>query len=142
MTSPTITGPNGVQLVVVDEDAKVDIRRFCGYPAYGFGTSGFWEMGYFLWQYGQLELRMNALTVSEYSRVTFIINNLKQLEDDLFGMRAAMIVKQAAVFHRNMDEASDRHGEFGWWAAHLVNFLGVKSGPNFEGRRRHGRMLV
>jgi hypothetical protein len=137
MPTSTTIGPNGTVLAVVDEDTKVDLRRYLGYPAYGYGTTGFWEMGFFLWQYGQLELRMNSLTVSEFDRVTYLLTNIQQIEDDLFGMRTAMIVDEAAVFHRNMDEPADRHTEYAWWLRHLLTFMGVKPGPNFEGGRIH-----
>lgn len=128
-----ITGPNGVQVVVLDDDTKVDIRRYCGYPAYGPGASNYFELGVFLDNYRQLETRMNLLTASEYSRVTYMLTYLRSLEDDLFAMRQAMIVDQAAVFKRNLQEPGDRHGEFRWWLRHLVNFLGIRPGPNFEG---------
>lgn len=141
MPVSTVLGPNGVAVAVVDDDTKVDIRRYCGYAAYGPGASNYFELGVFLDNYRQLELRMNVLTVSEYARVTYILNYIQQIEDLLFGMQTALIVEQAAVFHRNMNETSDRHAEFCWWLRHLVNFLGILPGPKFEGGLGQGNTM-
>ncbi len=44
---------------------KTDIRRFCGYPAYGAGAAGF-QSWRFYQAYGMLEYRMNNLSAAEH----------------------------------------------------------------------------
>jgi len=46
------------------DEEKTDIRRFCGYPAYGAGAAGF-QSWRFYQAYGTLEFRMNNLSSAE-----------------------------------------------------------------------------
>lgn len=126
----TILGPNGVLLQVVPDDVKVDVRRFCGYGSYGFGATGFFEMGWFLPSYQVLELRIETLTVSEYARVTGLyLSNLYQIETDIFNTRQTVNIQQAAVYTRNLNEVRERHSEFSWWRRQLCSFFGIPPGP-------------
>ena len=58
---------------------KTDIRRFCGYPAYGAGAWGF-EGRRFFQAYGLLEYRMNNLSPAEMTVVTNYLATLYTLE--------------------------------------------------------------
>ena len=51
------------------DSEKTDIRRFCGYPAYGATQSGFQSWRFFQ-AYGLLEFRLNNLSVAEVAVVT------------------------------------------------------------------------
>ena len=46
------------------EAERTDVRRYCGYPAFGAGTSGFQNWRFYQ-AYGLLEFRLNYLTGSE-----------------------------------------------------------------------------
>lgn len=134
MSISTVVGPNGVLLAVVPDDVKVDIRRFAGFGSYGFGSTGFFEMGWFIPSYQVLELRMNTLTVSEFSRVTNLyLSNLYQIETDIFNTRQTVNIQQAAVYTRNLNEGRERHTEFSWWRRQLCSFFGISPGPELSG---------
>ena len=58
---------------------KVDIRRFCGYPAYGASPAG--NIGWrFFEAYGTLEYRMNNLSTDEIIVLLNFLNTLYALE--------------------------------------------------------------
>ena len=58
---------------------KTDIRRFCGYPAYGPANSGFQNWRFFQ-AYGLLEFRMNNLSDAEGAVVRRYLGTLAVLE--------------------------------------------------------------
>lgn len=133
MPVQTFLGPNGVLIAVVPDDTKVDLRRMCGFPATGFGLTGYWEFGLFLREYQTLELRLDALTVSEYARITSLyLPNLLALEQDIFNIRNTVNIDTAAVYKRNLREGQERHNEFMWWRRALCDFLGIMPGPNMQ----------
>ncbi len=141
--SDTILGPNGVLLQVVPDDTKVDIRRMCGYGSYGFGATGFFEMGWFLPNYQVLELRMNSLTASEFSRVSNLyLANLLQIEQDIFNTRLTVNIDTAAIYKRNLNEGRERHAEFDWWRRQLCKFFGIMPGPELSGAGMNNINLV
>lgn len=128
-----VLGPTSTNSAVIPEDTKVDLRRYCGYPAYGVGTTGFYELGYWLPIFQQLEYRLNNMTVSEYARITDLyLANLLQLEQDIFDTRQTVNIQEAAVYKRNLNESRERHTEFMYWRKSLCQFLGISPGPEMS----------
>jgi hypothetical protein len=121
----------------------VDVRRHTGYGA--FGSSGNVSLMYFRYfpSYNSLEYRLNNLTDEEVSVIQDnYLPKITQLENDLYTMREAMIVESAAVFHRNMDEASDRISNLTFYKKLLLSFLQLPPGPFFVGSSACVRMVV
>ena len=110
------------------DSEKTDIRRFCGYPAYGGGAAGFQGWRFFQ-AYGLLEYRLNNLAPSEEQVVRNQLLTLATLEAAIPGAGAAMDTAQAAVWTRNATEATDRAALFDDWRRRLAGFLGVPPGP-------------
>ena len=68
-----------VSLMSFLDSEKTDIRRFCGYPAYGGSAAGF-ENWRFYQAYGLLEFRMNNLSCAEEAVVRRYLANLNVME--------------------------------------------------------------
>ena len=64
---------------MLTDPEKTDVRRFCGYPAYGAGVDGFdgWR---FYQVYGLLEYRMTNLSCEEESVVRRYLAQLRGIE--------------------------------------------------------------
>ena len=107
---------------------KTDIRRFCGYPAYGGSDSGFQSWRFFQ-AYGTLEYRMNNLSPAEEQVVLNQLAILYPLEAAIPNAGANLDTAQAAVWTHNPNEASDRAALFDDWRRRLCAFLGVPPGP-------------
>ena len=105
-----------------------DARRFCGYPAYGAGASGFQSWRFFT-VYGTLEYRLGNLSTSEIAVVRGYLSQLNTLEAALLGAGANLDTDQAAVWRRNRNEMTDRDALFTSWRVRLCGFLGVPPGP-------------
>ncbi len=121
----TATGP-------LTDAERVDARRFCGYPVYGPGASGF--VGYRFFQaYGTLEYRLTNLTASELAVLRTYLSQLAPLETGILGGAANLDTDVAAVWHRNRNEVRDREKLFDGWRKRLCSFLGVPPGPEFGG---------
>jgi hypothetical protein len=107
---------------------KTDIRRFCGYPAYGAGVYG--NMGWRFYQaYGALEYRMNNLAPEEEAVVLSYLATLNTLEPAIPGAGANLDTDRAAVWTRNRDEARDRARLLDDWRRRLCGFFGLPPGP-------------
>jgi hypothetical protein len=107
---------------------KTDIRRFCGYPAYGAGVYG--NMGWRFYQaYGALEYRLNNLSAAEIAVVLSYVGTLGALETAIPGAGANLDTDRAAVWTHNRDEVRDRARLFDDWRRRLCGFLGVPPGP-------------
>ena len=107
---------------------KVDIRRFCGYPAYGAGAAGF-ESWRFFQAYGTLEYRMNNLSPSEVAVTTQYLSALYALEAAIPPASDNLDTESAAAWTHNAAEVADREGLFDAWRRRLCAFLGVPPGP-------------
>ncbi len=82
---------------------KTDIRRYCGFPAYGAGSAGF--QGWRFYQvYGLMEFRLNHLSGSEEAVVRQYLAALSQLEAALPAAAGNLDTEQAAVWTRNPNE--------------------------------------
>jgi hypothetical protein len=107
---------------------KVDIRRFCGYPAYGAAPTGMQSWRYFQ-VYGLLEFRLTNLSDSEISVVRRYLGNLAVLELSVPGAADNLDTDQASMWTRNKDELADRIRLLDEWRRRLCGFLGVPAGP-------------
>lgn len=108
---------------------KTDIRRFCGYPAFGNQpTQGF---GYrFFTQYGTLEYKLNNMMAAEEGVVrTTYLANLATLETAIPGVSANLDTDAAAVWTHNKNELRDREALFSSWRKKLCQFIGIPPGP-------------
>jgi hypothetical protein len=107
---------------------KTDIRRFCGYPAFGAANSGQQNWRFFQ-AYGLLEFRMNNLTDAEAGVVRRYLGTIAVLEHAVPSSADNLDTDQASVWTRNRDELRDRTKLFDDWRRRLCGFLGVPPGP-------------
>jgi hypothetical protein len=120
------------------DQQKTDIRRFCGYPAYGAGAAG--NMGWrFFTAYGALEYRMNNLSANEMAVVVTYLATLNQLEQAVPGASENLDSDGAASWRHNSNEVADRLRLFDSWRRRLCAFMGVPPG---EGLGQGGLSLV
>lgn len=108
---------------------KTDVRRFCGYPAYGAGASGFQGWRFFQ-AYGLMEYRLNNLSPSEIVVVSNYLTTLYTLETALGNTGTTLDTQQAAVWTRNPAELRERSALFDDWRRRLCGFLGLPPGPS------------
>lgn len=107
---------------------KTDIRRFCGYPAYGATPAGF-DSWRFYQVFGLLEFRMNNLSDSELAIVRRYLAALTVLECAVPNAGQNLDTDQAAVWTRNRDEPRDRAKLLDVWSRRLCGFFGIPPGP-------------
>lgn len=113
---------------VFTDAQKTDIRRFCGYPAYGAGPAGFQGWRFFQ-AYGLLEFRMNNLSSAEAAVVTNYLTTLYGLESAVPDAGTRLDTAEAAVWTRNPYEVRERAALFDDWRRRLCAFMGVPPGP-------------
>ncbi len=82
---------------------KVDVRRFCGYPAYGAAPTGLQSWRYFQ-VYGLLEFRVAHLSDSEISIVRRYLATLTTLEIAVPATSENLDTDQASMWTRNKDD--------------------------------------
>lgn len=116
---------------VFTEAQKVDIRRFCGYPAYGAGASGFQSWRFFQ-AYGTLEYRLNNLASAEAAVVLQYLEALYALEAAIPGTSGNLDTDAAATWQHNANELRDRAALFDAWRRRLCGFLGLPAGPSLD----------
>jgi len=110
------------------DSEKTDIRRFCGYPAYGAGAAGFQGWRFFQ-TYGVLEYRLNNLASAEEQVVRGYLSTLSTLETAVPQSGGNLDTDQASIWTHNTDEVRDRRNLFDDWRRRLCGFLGVPPGP-------------
>ncbi len=110
------------------DSEKTDIRRFCGYPAYGAAPVGMQTWRFFQ-VYGLLEFRMNNLSDAETTVVRRYLGTLIVLEHAVPSAGDNLDTDQAAVWTRNRDELRDRAKLFDDWRRRLCGFFGIPAGP-------------
>lgn len=116
------------------ESEKTDIRRHCGYPAYGAGAAGFQGWRFFQ-AYGLLEFRMGNLADAEEGVVSGYLATLATLESAVTDAGSRLDTAQASVWTRNPAELRERAQLFDDWRRRLCAFLGVPPGPGLgDGR--------
>jgi hypothetical protein len=113
------------------DSQKTDIRRFCGYPAYGAGVAGFQGWRFFQ-AYGLLEYRLANLSAAEEAVASTYLATLATLETAVTEAGNALNTAQAAVWTRNPDEVRERTALFDGWRRRLCAFLGVPPGPGLQ----------
>jgi hypothetical protein len=121
---------SGTTGTITDAD-KVDVRRYCGYPAYGAGATGFQGWRFFQ-AYGLLEYRLNNMSGNEVTVVGGYLATLRQLETGVPGAAANLDTDKAAVWTHNRDEVRDRTALFDDWRRRLCSFIGVPFGPGLS----------
>lgn len=110
------------------EGQKTDIRRFCGYPAYGAGAAGFNSWRFFQ-AYGTLEYRMNNLAPAEIAVTLQYLSTLATLETVIPTASENLDTENAAAWTHNASEVRDRTNLFDNWRRRLCGFLGLPPGP-------------
>jgi hypothetical protein len=110
------------------EVERTDIRRYCGYPAYGAGNAGFQGWRFFQ-VYGLMEWRLSHLTGSEEAVVRQYLTSLGQLELAIPAAAANLDTNRAAVWTHNQSEVRERTALFDDWRRRLCAFLGLPPGP-------------
>lgn len=116
------------------EAQKVDVRRFCGYPAYGAGASGFQSWRFFQ-AYGTMEYRLNNLAQAEAAVVLQYLNALYALETAIPQASTNLDTDAAATWKHNSNELRDRAALFDAWRRRLCEFLGLPPGPALDSGR-------
>lgn len=117
-----------VHLSALTDAEKVDIRRLCGYPAYGAAPTGMQTWRFFQ-SYGSLEFRLNNLGDAELVIARRYIGTLIALEVAIPATSDGLDTDQASVWTRNKGELTDRIKLFDGWRRRLCGFLGVPPGP-------------
>ena len=122
---------SGVSASPLSDAERTDVRRFCGYPAYGSGQTGF-ESWRFFQAFGSLEYRMTNLSDSELSVVRGYLTQLYTLESAVVGSGQNLDTDQASVWRHNRDEVGDRAALLSGWSLRLCRFLGVPPGAGLQ----------
>ena len=123
-----MSGSSSLDTSALSDAERVDVRRFCGYPAYGAGSSGFQSWRFFD-AYGTLEFRLSNLAASELQVVRQYLSNLYALEQAIPAAASNLDTDQAAVWTHNRAEVVDRARLFDDWCRRLAFFLGIPIGP-------------
>ncbi|MDE8348932.1 MAG: hypothetical protein POG74_05530 [Acidocella sp.] len=122
---------SGTLQVSFTDAQKVDIRRFCGYPACGASAAGFSNWRFFQ-AYGTLEFRLNNLASAEIAVTLQYISTLATLEGAIPPSSANLDTESAAAWTHNDNEINDRLALFDSWRRRLCGFLGVPPGPSLS----------
>lgn len=116
---------------MLTDQQKTDIRRFCGYPAYGANPAG--SIGWrFYTAYGLLEYRMNNLSNAEMAVVSGYLSTLGQLEMAVPAASDNLDSDAAASWKHNRDEVMNRLYLLDEWRRRLCSFFGVPQGGGLE----------
>lgn len=111
----------------------VDVRRFCGYPAYGDGGVVF-PFPWIMRNYLALEYRLQHMSVTEGGVVVnTYLTNLYTIEGAIPTASGNLDTDQAAVWKHNANELRDRDRLFDGWRRRLCRFIGIPPGPEFGG---------
>lgn len=117
---------------MLSDQQKVDVRRHCGYPA--FGNQAAQAFGHrFFTHYGSLEYRMNNLSPEEETVAQTYLSQLNTMEQNIVNAQDNLDTEQAAVWSRNKSEIVERMSLYAAWARRLAAFMGVPVGPSFAG---------
>jgi hypothetical protein len=119
---------SGSAPVAFTDAQKTDVRRFCGYPAYGAGAAGF-ESWRFFQAYGTLEYRLNNLAPAEIAVTVQYLSTLTALEVAIPPTSENLDTDSAAAWTHNANETRDRMNLFDGWRRRLCGFLGIPPGP-------------
>jgi hypothetical protein len=106
---------------------KIDIRRFCGYGAYGKLDSQAFGLRFSQW-YGRLEWLMENSSSDEEVVVRKFLTELRQLDDDVFNSRVNIDTDAAAIWKHNSNEINDRIFLFNHKRVELCDFFKIPFG--------------
>jgi hypothetical protein len=123
------------------DDEKTQIRRYCGYPAYGAGPAGFQGWRFFQ-AYGLMEFRLNNLSAAEYAVVRQYLATLYALELAIPAAGDNLMTDAAAAWQHNKDEVAQRVALYDTWRRRLCGFLGLPPGPHFGAGGNNIAMVV
>ena len=123
------------------EAERTDLRRHCGYPAYGAGAAGFqgWR---FHQAYGLMEFRLMRMSGAEEAVARQYLGQIAALEAAVPESAATLDTAQAAVWKRNPEELRERIALLDDWRRRLCGFVGVPPGPALGGSGLGGRQPV
>lgn len=116
---------------VFTDAQKTDVRRFCGYPAFGAGAAGFSSWRFFQ-AFGTLEYRLNNLAPAEIAVTLQYLTTLNMLEAAIPPTSDNLDTDNAAAWAHNANELKDRTALFDSWRRRMCGFLGVPPGPALE----------
>jgi hypothetical protein len=122
----------GLSTAALTDAEKTDTRRFCGYPAYGPGASGFQGWRFFQ-AYGLMEYRLANAAPAELQVIRGFLAELYTLDQAIPGAGGNLDTAKAAVWTRNPAEVRERAALFGMRRRELCAFLGLPPGPGLEG---------
>ena len=135
-----MSGSLTLSTAALTDAERVDVRRFCGYPAYGSGNSGF--QGYrFFTSYGELEYHMTNLAPAEFQVVRQFLATLYGLESAMWGASSNLDTDQAAVWHHNKREVADRDDLYSRTRRALCATIGVPEGSALSGAGQMRRVV-
>lgn len=123
-----MSGSASLSTAALSDAERADMRRFCGYPSYGPGNSGF--QGWRFYQaYGLLEYRLTNARPEELQVMRLHLSTLYGLESAIWGATANLDTDAAAVWTHNKREVQDRTRLFNQTRTDLCGFLGIPPGP-------------
>lgn len=118
--------------IFLTDQEKVDIRRYCGYIAYGdkdYADNSSTGWRYFQF-YGLLENRMNHLSDEEVTTVRDIyLTAIRSAESYLMETGDNLDTEKASVWVRNKAELRDKEAFYRLWCYKLCTFLGIPYMP-------------
>lgn len=123
----------------LSDNEKIEIRRHCGYPAYGNSASGFSSWRYYQAN-GLLEYRIANLSDGEIVVARRYLTSLGALEAAIPGSSDNLDTAQAAIWARNANEVQDRERLYDGWCRRLCSFLGLPPGAGLK--RGTGTVIV
>jgi len=107
---------------------RTELRRYCGYPAYGSGPAGYQGWRFFQ-AYGLMEFRLSHLTGAEEMVARRFLVTLEALERAIPAAGETLDTAVAAVWTRNAREVQERTRLLDDWRRRLCGFLGLPPGP-------------
>ena len=123
-----MSGSVGLSNSALSVAERVDVRRFCGYPAYGAGAAGSQSWRFFQW-YGTLEYRMTNFAQEELQVGRQYLGSLYVLEQGIVTAAANLDTDKAAAWTHSRSEVADRVRLFDEWRRRLATFIGIPVDP-------------
>ena len=136
----TVTPADSFSTAAFTLQERRDIRRFCWYPAYGQGASGFQSWRFFT-AYGVLEYRLTNDSAEDIQQARLYLSQIYPLEQALLTASAGLDTEKAAIFTRNPQEMSERRQLYTEWRMTLCGFYEVPPGPAYAAAVG-GRIIV
>jgi hypothetical protein len=117
-----------------------DVRRFAGYALAGTTQTITDEQDVVYLRFGMitmsLQRRLTTLSASEEAQTVTYLTTLTTLEAAIITAAGNLDTDQAAVWHRNRGEVTDRTSLFDGWRRRMCDFLGLPPGPGLSSGNR------